>query len=226
MQRHAVWKEVGGRQQCGRRVESVEFVDLGAVLVEADRRGGHPHRGDRLAKDEQAVGFHRDRPAIGEHPRQQFDGVAGARADDDGVGRGAHPSGAAEVFGQRLPQFGPAARVTAEQCVIGRGGQRPARRCQPRGAGEGRDVRRAGHQVVRRPAGGAKRQSRRPDVTGIDHPRARALPRRQPALGDQVGVRLRDGVAGQSEISCQRPSTVAARSRWPAGPSAQRRATR
>ena len=42
-------------------------------------------------------------------------------------------------------------------------------------------------------------------TAGVDHPGARALPRRQPALGDQLGVGLGDGVAGQSEVGRQRP---------------------
>jgi hypothetical protein len=79
-------KEVGGRQQRSRRAGAVEFVDLGAVLVEADRRRLNTHRRDRLTKYEEPVAFYGDRSARCEHPRQQFHGVAGARADDDRVG--------------------------------------------------------------------------------------------------------------------------------------------
>ncbi len=59
-------------------------------------------------------------------------------------------------------------------------------------------------------------------VADVDHPGARALPGGQPALGDQFGVGLGHGVAGQSEVGGQaarrrqhRPRVPAGRTGWP-----------
>ena len=144
-----------------------------------------------------------------------------------GVRRRAHPAGPAEVFGERLAQFGPAARITDAQCVSGGGGSARPAAGQPRAAGEGRHVRGAGHQVVRRRGRDYRGARREPDAhAGVDHPGAGALPRRQPALGDQVGVCLGDRVARQAEVGGKAARRRQHRSRRAAGRTVPRRAAR
>ena len=58
----------------------------GAVLVDGQRCGRHADGGECLAEHEKGVGLDGDGPGIGEHPAEDLDAVAGARADDDRVG--------------------------------------------------------------------------------------------------------------------------------------------
>ncbi len=185
---------------------------------------GTPSAAMRVAEDEQPVGLDGDRAA--DDPCQQFDRMPDARADHDRLRRCAHAARPWQVFGERVAQFGPAAWIAHPQRLGGRVGQGPAGGGHPFGARKLGHVGRAGHQVVRRNDAHTAGPCGHACPAGVDHPGACALPRRQPALGDQFGVCLGDGVAGQSEVGGQAARRRQHGARAPAGRIARRRAGR
>jgi hypothetical protein len=200
VQWYAVREVVRGGEQCGRGVAFFEVVDDGAAVVDPDGRRGHANRGERLAEEEQAVRLHGDRAGAGEDAAEDLDGVPGARADHDRVRCGAHATHPAQVLRECLAEFDRTTGIAHAQRLVGCAGERAPGRGQPCGPRELGDVGRARQQVVRRDAGNAPRPRGMRRRAAVDHPGARALARGEPALGDQLRVGLRDGVAGQSEI--------------------------
>ena len=179
------------------------------MLVDPDRRRRHAHGGERLAEDEQPVGLDRDRP-----------GCLGIPAERPGRGsrRRAGCPRRSRLTPGRSARRGPAPRYSAS---ASRSSTRPrgspirraswVRRTAPCGsppatASRGKAAT-SGEPGIRLCVGtpgvrarlGGQRVGRR-----VDHPGACALPGCQPALGDQFGVGVGDGVAGQSEVGGER----------------------
>src|SRR5690606_338493 len=180
----------------------------GTLLVEGQRHGAQSRALDEVPVGVQAVGL--DGQGAGAPGAQDVGETAQAvgepGADDDVFGVGAHAPDPREVVGQGLAQFRPAARIAVAEGVVGGGGERAAGGPEPGGAGEGGEVRRAGDEVVGQPAGRAR--GGRP-VGGRGHRAvgdvgAGALPGGEPALGDQVGVGVGDGVAGDAQVGGER----------------------
>ena len=188
---------------------------------------GTSNRGDRVAKDEEPVGLYGDRARA---PNTRANSSTPCRTPaqiDDRLRRRANAARPREVFGERLAKFGSAARISHAQ--------RLGRRVGQRAAGGGGPFTARGNSATSGEPGirlcvGTPRTPRGRAGTlfaaGVDHPGARSLPRREPALGDQFRIGLGDGVAGQSEVGGQMCATAAAWCRAPAGPSARRRAGR
>lgn len=132
-------------------------------------------------------------------------------ADHDPVRMGTHPPHPREVVRQRGPQLRAPLRIPGPERLARRRVQRPPRRRHPRRAREGRRVGLPLAQVVRRPRripgdrshpGPGARRGQRLGPPG--HPRPGPLPRGQPALGDQLRVRVGDGVARDAQIRRER----------------------
>ena len=193
------------------RLRAVRLVQHRAAVVDAEHDRSEAGGGESLGRMRLAVVLDRD-PGdadVRQHLAQQRESLREPGADDDPVRRDPHPAGAAQVRGQHGAQFRPAPGIAVAQRPAGRAGQRLARRGQPPGSGKRRQVRRSGAQVVpgrpdpewrpdagRGPRGGRGRAG---------DPRARALPGGQPALRTELGVRLGDRVAGDSQVGGQRP---------------------
>ena len=184
------------------RVQLVEITYHRAVFVEADRDRRHAHRCDRVAKDEQPVGLDGDRSAD-EHrassstacrtPAQitiDSGDVRTPRARPRYSASASRSSGRPRGSPMRSASVGASAsarRVEASHALRGNSatsGEPGIRLCV------GTTAHAAGAAGMRVAA-------------GVDDPGARALARRQPALGDEFGVGLGDRVAGQSEVGGQ-----------------------
>ncbi|EOY49817.1 hypothetical protein SLI_5109 [Streptomyces lividans 1326] len=119
------------------------------------------------------------------------------------VGGGAHAPGAGEVGGQRAAQLGVAAGIAVAEGLVGGGRDGAAGGSEPLDARKAGEVRAAGAQVVEGPGGlpGAPgRGFGRRGGDPVGDAGARALARGEPALGDEVGVGVGDGVAGDTEV--------------------------
>ncbi|SLD42459.1 Uncharacterised protein [Mycobacteroides abscessus subsp. massiliense] len=95
------------------------------------------------------------------------------------------------------------ARIADPQGLVRRMVQRPARGGEPVGARKGGDVAGAGHEVVRWWRARAARAGRQLVLATIDHSGSRALPRLEPALGDEFGICLGDRIACQPQVTGQ-----------------------
>ena len=221
VERHAERELVRRRQQDGaarrarppRRRRSSTAIEVTA----------RPLRRDQLAVQAVAVAPRPRRcgAAGAQHGAQQPQRLAEAGADDDPRRLHRHPADAREVAGELLAELRQPARVAVAERRVGRHRQRPARRRQPGRAREGAEVGHAGPQVE--PHGGLDRArgagSAAAGVGPLGDPRARPLARDEPALGDELGVRLGHRVARDPEVGGERPRRrqPAAR-RQPAGP--------
>ncbi len=199
-----------------------ELVHDRAAVVDTDRGHGEAARRDQVAVQAVAEGLDRDGAGAAgdEHRAEQPQGLAEAGAHDDLRRLHQHPPDAREVAGELLAELGHAARVAVAERRVGRHRQRPPRRRQPGRAREGAEVRDAGPQVephggLDALAGGLGRL--RPCPLG--DPGTRPLARDEPALGDELGVRLGHRVAGDPEVDGERPRRgQAATRRQPPGP--------
>jgi hypothetical protein len=127
-----------------------------------------------------------------------------AGADHDPIGRAAYAPGPGQVVGQGVPEFGTTPRVTRAEGVVGRGGEGTAAGGERGGAGKGGGVRLALPQVVFRGGRALRNPLRHPRGSGWfgtpGNAGAGGLAGGQPALGDQFGVGVGDGVAGEAEV--------------------------
>ncbi len=141
-------------------------------------------------------------PPVPEHVAEQVESLGEARADHDSLRARANAAGPREQAGDGPAQLRPAAGIVAlAECLGRRRGQSPPRRRQPAGAGKGGRVGGPRAQVITRPGALDSRGHRRLDgERRVGDAGARAAPRDQPALGDQLGVGASDGVAGHSEV--------------------------
>ena len=179
------------------------------MIIDGQRRQPQPRAGGDLPVPGVTVGL--DREGAGSAGTQglaeQFQPLGESGAHHDAVRRRHDAAGARDVVGDRHAQDLQSARIAVAEIAGRRRRQRPSRGGEPGRAGEQRQIGRAGPQVVAgttasRPAAG---RSCRRGARALGDPRARAVPRRQPALGDKLAVGLGDGVARDAQIQCERP---------------------
>ncbi len=169
-----------------------------------------PALGQQVAIDVEAVRLdgHRPYPPRPERLRHQRQAVVETGADDDPLRLGVHPAGPRQIVREGGAQFHPAEGVAVAEGVVRRRGQSAAGRGEPLRAGKLREVRRARQQAVRGTAPGRPRPGsggRDPARLGPPgHPGAGALLGGEPALGDQFGVGVGHGVAGDAEVGGER----------------------
>jgi len=186
--------------------ERVEQRDVRAAVVHGERGDLETGRGEHRAVGRVPVLLDGGAPgaARDERPGDEGEQVGEPVRDDDPVGVGPDPPGAAEVGGERDPQRLRTPWVAVAERGVRRVRERASRGGEPRAAGEGRRVGHAGPQVERQawPTGGG-RGGRRADDTAPD-PRPGADAGLQPALRGELGVRVGDRAARDAEVRGER----------------------
>ncbi len=225
MQRAAGRKLVRGREQYGPLPP--EYVHARAVPVQRQRHRPHPGRREQLPVEAQPVRLHaqwtaqhpaRALAAVAALAEQQPQGVREARADDDPVRLGPHATRACQIFRQRLPQLPPPGRIPGPERLTRRGLQRPAVRGRPGGPRERGGVGRALPQIVPRPTRAGRCFHRGPygaaqRLRPLGDPGPGTLTGGQPALRDQLRVRVGHRVAGHTQVGGERTVRRQARAR-------------
>ncbi len=201
-------RELMGRGQ-QRGVRPVGRADHGAAAVDGQRAQAQALPLREVAVGLVAIGLDGERGRSGRAQRGTGDGqaVREARADHDAARLGGHAPGSGQVAGQRRPQLREPARIGVVQKQAGSGGEDLPGRRQPRAAREGGQVRDARTQVITGSGDLGAGQRARAGLGGaaFGDGGARAGPRGQPALRDQLAVDLGHRVAGQAQIGRQGP---------------------
>ncbi len=152
----------------------------------------------------QAVRLDRHLPQTAgpQHAAQQAQPLREPGADDDAVRVRVHAARPGEIAGKGGAQLDAPARVAVAERVVRGGRHGPARGLEPGGARERGEVGGARHQVVRGTAGGPAARCGFGGTRhgAFRHPGAGTLARGEPALGDEVRVRVGDGVAGDAQV--------------------------
>ena len=207
-ERHAERELVCRGQQRGACPAEHRAVRHRAVRVDRQRGETQAARDDG-AMFRKAAGFHRHgaRAAGPQHLGEQAEAVPEAGADDDQVRVGGDPPRPREVARQGLAQPRQAPRVRVVQHVAGGARQRPAGGGEPLTARERGQVGSPGAQVVPELPGGRRtgRRLRRGRRRHPGHPCPGAGAGGEPALGDELRVRVGDRVAGDPQVGAERP---------------------
>ena len=217
-QRSAGRELVRGREQHG--PFACQPVDTGAVFVEGERHGPYAGSREQFPVEGQPVRLHGQWsaqdpvPAVEEQPQR----VREARADHDPLRLRSHTTRACQILRERLPELDATGGITGPEHLVGRllqsspvGGQpgRTRERGRVRGAlaqvvpGATRGCTRLGPTRACRCVPERARTVAERFGTGR-HPGARALAGGQPALRDQLRVRVGDSVAGDTEVGGER----------------------
>ncbi len=201
-----------GQQHRSRTAHPGQLPGPRAEPVQRQARRGETRCGDEVAVQVEPVRLDGQlpHPAAAQDRAQQLQPVDEAGADHDAFRVGVDAAGSGQVLGQHRAQLDAPERIAVVERLVGCGGERLAGGPEPGGAWEGGHVRGARLQAVAGTrtgrAGPGRHRVGRPARCGpLRDPGARALTGGEPALGDEFGVGVGDGVAGDTQVGGERP---------------------